>query len=255
MKREMEKKAVSGIMLTLLFLGMLTLAFKIKLVSAIVPLYPAIYVDPPIVENIMPGNNVTVSINTNYTGLISAYQFTLSYNASVLHGINVTNGDIITTDKTPLAQFIPGTFDNTEGTLSLTGAFIFIVDGPIPSVWGPGTLADVTFTVVGYGTSNITLGPETRLWGWPPYPWEDPPIILDAESMPDHIGHGFFSNKIPGDIDGDYYVGSADFSILAGAYGTSVGNPVYVPEADINCDGYIGSADLSILAGNYGTSI
>ncbi len=234
---------------------MSTLAFKIELGSAIVPKYPAIYVDPSIVENIMPGNNVTISINTNYIGLISAYQFTLSYNANILHGINVTNGDIITRDKTPDAQFTSGTFDNTEGTLSLTAAFIFIFVGPIPSVWGPGTLAEATFMVVGYGASNITLGPETKLLGWPDDPWTEPAIIIDAESMPDHIGHGFFSNKIPGDVNGDGYVGSADAGILNGAYGTWEGDPLYVPEADLDEDGYISSADASVLNGNYGQSV
>jgi hypothetical protein len=250
----MREKKVSGILLTLLLVGMSTLAFKIELGSAIVPKYPAVYVDPPIVENIRPGNNVTVSINTDYTGLISAYQFTLSYNASILHGISVTNGDIVTTDKTPLVLFIPGTFDNAEGTLSLTAAFIFIFVGPIPSVWGPGTLVEVAFMVVGYGTSDITLGPETRLLGWPPDPWLEPAILIDAESMPDHIGHGFFSNIIPGDVDGDEYVGSADAGMLNGAYGTSSGHQLYVAEADFDDDGYIGSADASILNGNYGQS-
>ncbi len=251
----MKLKTVSGIMLPLFLLGMLTLAFKIELVSAIVPLYPAIYVDPPIVENIMPGNNVTVSIKTNYTGLISAYQFTLSYNASVLHGINVTNGDIITTDKTPLAQFIPGTFNNTEGTLSPTVAFIFIVDGPIPSVWGPGILANVTFTVVGYGSSSITLGPETGLWGWPPYPWEDPPIIVDAETMPDHIGHGFFSNKIPGEVNGDRTVDVLDLEALNNAYGSERGDPKWNLNCDFNWDDKVDAADLFDLSKNYGKTV
>jgi len=58
---------------------------------------------------------------------------------------------------------------------------------------------------------------------------------------------------IPGDANGDGYVGSADFSILAGAYGTSVGDPAYDERADFNHDDYIGSADFSMLAGNYGT--
>jgi len=57
---------------------------------------------------------------------------------------------------------------------------------------------------------------------------------------------------IPGDADGDGYVGSSDFSILAGAYGTSVGDPAYDERADFNHDGYLGSADFSVLAGNYG---
>ena len=60
--------------------------------------------------------------------------------------------------------------------------------------------------------------------------------------------------RILGDIDGDGYVGSADFSVLAGAYGSSVGDPAYKPEADIDWDSYVGSADFSILAGAYGSS-
>lgn len=244
-------------MLTLFLVGILTLAFNNEPVSAIwppPPEYPAIYVDPPIVENIMPGNNVTVSIKTNYTGLISAYEFTLSFNASILHGINVTNGDIITTDKSPYAQFIPGTFYNTEGTLSLTAAFIFIFSGPIPSVWGPGTLADVTFMVVDYGTSNITLGPETRLLEWPPYPWEEPPIILDAESMPDHLGHGYFRNLIAGDANGDGIVDIFDIgSISAHWYpGPPVGPLGHSREADLNLDGSVDIFDIGITSAHWG---
>jgi len=60
---------------------------------------------------------------------------------------------------------------------------------------------------------------------------------------------------MPGDIDGDYYVGSADFSVLAGAYGSSIGDPAYDARADFDNDGYVGSSDFSILAGNYGTSV
>jgi len=63
---------------------------------------------------------------------------------------------------------------------------------------------------------------------------------------------GWVIVTIPGDIDGDYYVGSEDAGILNGAYGTSEGDPPYVPEADIDSDGYIGSADAGILNGNYG---
>ncbi len=251
----MKKKTVSGMMLTLLLIGMLTLAFKIDFVSAIVAKYPAIYVDPPIVENVMPGNNVTVSIKTNYTGLISAYQFTSSYNASILHGINVTNGDIITTYKSPLVMFTPGTFDNTEGTLSLTAALITAFVGPIPSVWGPGTLANVTFMVVGYGTSNITLGPETKLWGWPYDPWWDPPIIVDAESMPDHIGHGFFSNKIPGDVNGDRTVNASDLFDLSVVYGSESSKPDWNPNCDFNWDGKVDASDLFDLSKNYGKTV
>jgi len=75
----MERKAVSGIMLTLLLISMLTLAFQIELVSAAE--YPCIYVDPPSIidPTLTPGKNFTVSIKTDYNGSdINAYQFTLS---------------------------------------------------------------------------------------------------------------------------------------------------------------------------------
>jgi len=60
--------------------------------------------------------------------------------------------------------------------------------------------------------------------------------------------------SIQGDLDGDGYVGSADFSLLAAHYGERFKSPPY-PTADINWDGYVDSADFSLLAGNYGKSI
>lgn len=63
---------------------------------------------------------------------------------------------------------------------------------------------------------------------------------------------GWVIVTIPGDIDGDYYVGSSDFSRLAKAYGSRCGQPAYDREVDFDLDCYVGSADFSILAGNYG---
>jgi hypothetical protein len=158
--------------------------------------YPSVYVDPEstIDPGLTPGDNYTVSIMTDYTGSdITAYQFTLSFNPTVLNGINLTNGDII---DFGLHYFNPGTFDNTAGKLSLTGAFFFTTGDVAP---GPGTLATVTFEVVGTGVSNITLGKETQLIGWNasaiPVPIEY--FIVNADTMPDHIGHGSFNNVPP----------------------------------------------------------
>jgi hypothetical protein len=327
----MKNKAVSGIMLTLLLTSTLTLALSIELVSAIIPPepeYPAIYVDPPIVENIMPPNNFTVAIKTNYDGTdITSWQFTLSYNPSVLHGglrdtdtwtgdgvtkkfyitkkplvlgedvrvyinyirvppmnytvdysegiiefrdccpppadgaevmaiyryghytvdcsegkINfltlavpangakveatytyeeysvdyaegkikffvppdggtkvevtylysgVTNGDLIALDM-PRAAFTAGTFNNTLGRLSVTMAFFFPLPPPIPVTSGPGTLATIAFTVVGEGTSDITLE-RAALVGIHD---GDTYCIVD-DTMPAHIGHGYFDNTAP----------------------------------------------------------
>jgi len=135
--------------------------------------------------NLTPGTSFTVSIYTDYEGEdVWGWQFTLSYNPLVLHGVEVTNGDLIEDPE----MFMAGTFNNTVGTLSLTANFFFFMPGETPpTTSGPGTLANVTFTVVGVGTSDITLGDETQLKA-PTY------NIVDGVTDPDHVWHGYFRN-------------------------------------------------------------
>ena len=55
---------------------------------------------------------------------------------------------------------------------------------------------------------------------------------------------------LPGDLDGDGYVGSSDLDIIRAAWGSTVtpGDP-----ADPSGDGTVGSADLDIVRGNWGS--
>ena len=161
---------------------------------------PSIYVDPPTIvdPNLMPGTNFTVSIFTNYyneTEDVWGWEFTLTYNPTVLEGIEITNGDLITTAKDPSALFLPGTFDNEAGKLSLTVANFSYTGTPLPVTSGPGTLATVTFKVVDRGESNITLGSETKLIGVTEEGAGDKYHIIDY-TMPDQIRNGFFDNTV-----------------------------------------------------------
>lgn len=54
-----------------------------------------------------------------------------------------------------------------------------------------------------------------------------------------------------GDCNGDNEVGAADFSILAAAYDTLMGQPAYRANADLDGDGEVGAIDFSILAAYY----
>jgi len=219
-------------MLTLLLASMLTLTFNIELVYA-VPVSPYIAVAPEktLDPTITVGMNYTISIHTDYAESdVWAWQFSLTFNPAVLEGVEVRNGDLITTVKDPSATFIAGKFDNNAGYLSLTVAFFFYISPPPPTTSGPGTLAHVTFRVKSYGTSNITLGSKTKLEGDSAGNYYH---IIDAESQPDHIGHGYFKNIVGPEpeprtwtVDDD---GPADFHKIQEAINAAnLGDTIYV---------------------------
>jgi PKD repeat protein len=173
-------------MLTLLIIGMFTLAFRIEPVSAYNS--PAVYVDPISTINpaLVPGNTYAIEIMTDYDGDdITGWQLSLTYNPDVLAGVSVVNDGILSD-----ATWKGGTFDNVAGELSPTAAFYFEA-GIVRS--GPGKLATITFDVVGKGESNLTLGDWTKLKGWDAI-LEEAYDIIDAITMPNHLGHGYFCN-------------------------------------------------------------
>ncbi len=284
-------------------------------------------------ETLVAGDNVTISVYTDYNGSdVWGYQFTLSYNSSVLRGgvnktdtwtgngvtdkfyttntpmiedseyvwvngtpqiegtdyivtygkgevwfapwsipgvdanitakylYGVVNGDLITGDPEG-AEFEAGTFNEILGELSLTVGWFFYQTPGDPNVTsGPGILANVTFTVVGYGFSDLTLGHDTILIGYDLIIHE-PYDIIHALYDAEHIQHGYFSNKIPGDIDGDKDVDPFDFSAFRVAYG-SLGPPQkdpadanYNKQADLDLDGDVDPFDFSTFRVNYGKTI
>ena len=58
--------------------------------------------------------------------------------------------------------------------------------------------------------------------------------------------------QLTGDIDDDGDVDYDDLVVLAGAYGSSIGQPVYNPDADLDRDNDVDCDDLFVLARNYG---
>jgi len=171
----------------------------------VVSLYIAVLPRNTIDETLTPGQSYTVSIYTNYDGNdLWGYQFTLTYNPLVLHGVEVVNGDLITQ---PVTTFNAGNFNNTEGTLSRTGAYALNMTPTPPeplASTGPGILANITFTIVGKGESFITLGYDTILMDTDGEGIIDFYDDLDPDPTRGKFLHGYFRNAhAPLDTDGD----------------------------------------------------
>jgi hypothetical protein len=173
----------------------------VKVISQYITVVPRSIMD----LNLTLGNNFTVSIYTDYNGSdIWSWQFDLSYNPLVLHGVEVVNGDLITTNKDSSARYQAGTFNNALGTLSTTGAMFFFEEPPVPTTFGPGILANVTFTVVGTGESGIvldanpaTIERKTKLIVWTEDGMGEDYEIINyhrPDDSGDHVLDGFFQN-------------------------------------------------------------
>jgi len=197
----MKRNLLLPILLVFAFNELGTLNLAIMKASAAVSPYIAVVPGSTVDTALAPGINYTISIYTDCNRSdVWGYEFRLTFNPYVLEGIEVVNGDLITEDVGPII-WKPGTFDNTAGTLSLTLNGFFKIGLPKPLTSGPGTLANITFRVVGIGSCNITLetqGPErTKLMGYTEGGEGTLYNIIDAETMPDQIQHGYFKNVLP----------------------------------------------------------
>jgi len=151
-----------------------------------------IYLDQvPMIRNV----NYTIEYATGEITFATAPSSGADVKAIYL-GNGVVNGNLVTLEKNETAMFVPGQgFDNTAGRLRLVGAFYDSSNPPPYTTTGPGILSNVTFTVVGTGFSNISIGKDSRLKGYNltaeiPAPYN----IINANLQPDQIGHGYFDN-------------------------------------------------------------
>jgi hypothetical protein len=137
---------------------------------------------------LVPGSQFSINLTVDHVEELWAYQLTLSFSAGVLHGVNVEHGPFLES-RGGNAVVVPGPgFDNDAGTLGLFAAYLFPI-ARFPT--GGGTLATVTFKVVGHGSSPITLGVETglanRTGGW----------IVNKRDNPEFFIDGYFNNWPP----------------------------------------------------------
>lgn len=99
-----------------------------------------------------PGETISVSVGAASVNDLYAWQFDLGFDPNVLAVQNISEGPFLSSAGATL--FLPGTIDNTGGSISMNAGSLF---GPIAGASGSGTLATITFLVVGAGTSPLNL--------------------------------------------------------------------------------------------------
>ncbi|GAF90459.1 unnamed protein product [marine sediment metagenome] len=77
----------------------------------------------------------------------------------------------------------------------------------------------------------------------------------NAGLRPKLVIAGDEGDELPGDVNGDGCVNLPDVLLLAQAWGTTVDDANYDPDADVNADGSINLPDILILAAHWGESL
>ena len=161
----------------------------------------------------VPPNRFTINITVDYIHELWGYQFLMFFNPEVLHGVSVENGPFLESAGGHVTEFPGFGFDNTKGVLYLFIATIYPIRPPFPT--GGGTLASITFEIVGTGGSPLTLGAETGLlnktggylfdtdWCYGLYPSGDRGAMEPYQPWLDILseGSGYFDNRPPAYVD------------------------------------------------------
>lgn len=172
--------------------------------------------------------------------------------------INVTGGvhDVAVTDVTPHKTVVgQGYNDRINVTVANEGDFTETFN---VTTYADKTTIEIKEVTLASGDS-ITI---TFTWNTTGFAYGNYTISATADQVPGEtdiadntLVDGWVVVTIPGDINGDYKVDHMDLLLLASAYGSEVGDPRYIPEADIDCNGKVDHRDLLILASNYGKEL
>jgi hypothetical protein len=205
-----------------------------------------VFVTPPnVLDNgLQAGSKFTVHVNVSEVTDLFTWQISMSWNSSMLNVSGIIPGEFLARSADPtsseeLGGIVINSTDNGQGY----GSFAESILGEVSGISGNGTLVSVEFLVLTYGWTdlNITVSGDFAT------------TLLDSagSSATFTPADGYFSNKIPGDIDGDIDVDGTDFWMFSGVYPS---DPALDPMCDLDRDGDIDGTDFWIFTGHYPTT-
>jgi len=213
----------------------------------------SVFVDPQDVvdDSLQSGSYFTVYVNISDVIDLYTWHVKISWDKDILNGSQLYYGDFLAGTTSPngtsaAVANITGIFDD-EGYGWIAESVLGDEAGV--GVDGNGTLLEMEFLVVEYGCTFISV----NVTGTMPTEFIDSSLGSISFTSAD----GYFDNTLAGDCDKDsgHDVDYDDFTILAGAYGSSSPDPAYDERADFDRDGDVDYDDFVVLAGNYGKSV
>jgi general secretion pathway protein D len=117
-----------------------------------IPLYCGTISISPVAANARVGDTVSFDVNISSITDLYAWQFDLGFDPTVLAAQSITEGPFLASGGSTF--FLPGSIDNVAGSISFNADSL---ETAISGVNGSGELAVVTYSVIGIGTSPISL--------------------------------------------------------------------------------------------------
>jgi len=203
------------------------------------------------------GNTFTVVVNTTDVADLYTWQINITWsNKTVLNVNRIILGEFLATSPNSVSSEVLGfVINSTSNANGYSASSETLLSDPA-GITGSGNLTKIQFSIINYGWTLLNISITGTL----------PTILLDSTGATIAFSTvhaniyvtsaaGYFSNRLLGDCDSNRKVVYADFSILAGSYGSHMGQVTYKVQADFDYSGDVVYADFSALAGNYGKSV
>ena len=203
-----------------------------QLTSVIPTVIPTVSISPSSMQSPAIGEQLTLSLNITNGVNVAGYQATVSFDRTALRYVGSANGDYLPADAffgNPIIDW-----EYPRANLTLAANTLAGVGN------GAGTLATLTFKVVAFKASTLTLS-QVYLSNPHGSRWEATVESGEVTEPPEP------AEKIFGDINHDSVVNIQDLAIVGSRFGERGQN-----SADVNGDGLVDIVDLVLVAGAFG---
>ena len=203
-----------------------------QLTSVIPTVTPTVSISPSSMQSPAIGEQFTLSLNIANGVNVAGYQATVSFDRTALRYVGSANDDYLPADAFFGGPIIDWDYPRVNLTLAVS------THAGVGN--GDGTLATLTFEVVAFKASTLTLS-QVYLANPHGNRWEATVESGEVTEPPEP------AEKIFGDINHDSVVNIQDLAIVGSRFGERGQN-----SADVNGDGLVDIVDLVLVAGAFG---